>query len=94
MELGSSSRQNRCNQTQKVSGIAEEPLHVHQNQLTGLQIILYKSYNKTWALNFALEKEKEKKKELTLIIHAPENATITATKLTVSWNCKNLEILS
>ena len=62
MELGSNSRQNRCNQTQKVSGIAEEPLHVHQNKLTGLQIILYKSYNKTWALNFALEKEKEEKK--------------------------------
>lgn len=28
------------------------------------------------------------------IAHAPMNATITATTLTVNWNCKNLAILS
>jgi len=26
--------------------------------------------------------------------HAPRNATIIATQLTVSWNCKNLAMLS
>lgn len=31
---------------------------------------------------------------LTWVMHAPVKATITATMLTVSWNCRNLEILS
>ena len=30
----------------------------------------------------------------TCVMQAPVNATITATTLTVSWNCRNLEMLS
>lgn len=32
--------------------------------------------------------------QLTFMIQAPKKATITATQLTVSWNCKNFAMLS
>ena len=32
--------------------------------------------------------------DCTCVMQAPVKATITATTLTVSWNCRNLEMLS
>ena len=51
------------------------------------------SYNNYVIDAFALRNQYDVIK-LTLTIQAPVNATIMATTLTVSWNCKNFEIES